>query len=136
MIDARMADIRALYLGVLGREPDLGGLRRFAESSSSTREIRALMRASPERREVVVNVFRDMVGRDPSADEIDTWSAAPISPSLLAANLAYHEDRRARITATHRKLLGTDAGAAEAAASSLPLAAIEESLKNFARSLG
>lgn len=126
--DSRAFQIRAAMLIYLGREPDLPGFISYYHSPLSIDEIREDVRRSEERRGRIQAVFHGMVGREPTADELDYWLEARLAPDRILLELAYLDERLAAVQHLQQELLGSTEGAELLAERPVPLAALRAEL--------
>ncbi len=106
--------VRAVYLGLLGREPELKALESFAAKLARTRDLAGLLAGvsgsdehwklilSSRSEDVVRGFCHGILGRDPEPDELASLSAA-LAKSRNLADLVHSIDRS---DDTWRKSLG------------------------------
>lgn len=109
----RQALVRAAYLGILGREPDPGGLAYWSGTTLPIPTLENALRASEEGQRVgaVRGLYRELLLRDPLGPDnggLHSWVDSPLTlPEIRAAIAGSPEGSRVlAIRALYAELLG------------------------------
>lgn len=135
-MDPRIIRIRSLYLLVLGREPDLAGIKAALELGLDDESFEARLRRCEERHKIVRSAFKAMLGRDPNPIELELWSLAPLAPSRIAVELAANPERVAWVKRVQREVLGFEDGALTIAYSLRSMSEILNDMAAFMTTIG